>query len=69
MLEIYALTGGKIFYQVLNAISAFFGTSSWSMIIRWSLNITVISGIIKFIGTKDLVKLIRWAFIYIFILR
>ena len=68
MLEIYALTGGKIFYQVLNAISAFFGTSSWSMIIRWSLNITVISGIIKFIGTKDLVKLIRWAFIYIFIL-
>lgn len=68
MLPVYILTGGEVFYNITNAISAFFGSSSWAIIIRWSLNIAVISGMIKFIGTKDLTKLIKWVFLYLFIL-
>ena len=68
MLPVYILTGGEVFYDITNAIAAFFGSSSWAMIIRWSLNVAVITGIVKFIGTKDLIKLIRWVFLYIFIL-
>lgn len=69
MLEIYILTGGEIFYQIINAIAAFFNSSGWGMLIRWSMNVAVIMGMIRFIGTKDLVKLIRWVFIYIFIIN
>lgn len=68
MLPVYILTGGEVFYNITNAISAFFASSSWAIIIRWSLNIAVISGMIKFIGTKDLTKLIKWVFLYLFIL-
>ncbi|MFQ1018096.1 conjugal transfer mating-pair stabilization protein TraG [Gilliamella sp. BG7] len=67
MLDVYVLTGGEIFYQIMNAIAAFFNSSSWGMLIRWSLNIAVIGGMVRFIGTNDLVKLLRWVFIYIFI--
>lgn len=68
MLEVYILTGGEIFYQITNAIAAFFNSSSWLMLIRWSMNVAVIVGMVRFIGTKDLIKLIRWVFIYIFII-
>lgn len=68
MLEIYILSGGEVFYQIVNAISAFFNSSSWGMLIRWALNIAILGGIVRFIGTKDLIKLIRWVLIYVFII-
>jgi conjugal transfer mating pair stabilization protein TraG len=68
MLEIYILTGGEIFYQIINAIAAFFNSSSWGMLVRWSLNVAILGGMIRYIGTNDLIKLLRWVFIYIFIL-